>query len=49
MFVEVADAAHIQSVRELPEVCVTWLPREGPGPTPLLRLHRLAEARGAAS
>ncbi|GAA3154574.1 siderophore-interacting protein [Rhodococcus baikonurensis] len=36
VFVEIADSAHIQSVRELPGVSVTWLPREGPSPAPLL-------------
>ncbi|MDI9902560.1 siderophore-interacting protein [Rhodococcus sp. IEGM 1409] len=38
VFVEIADVAHIQSVRELPGVSVTWLPREGaePGATSLL-------------
>lgn len=38
VFVEIADSAHIQSVRELPGVSVTWLPREGaePGTTSLL-------------
>ncbi|MDV8005830.1 siderophore-interacting protein [Rhodococcus sp. IEGM 1318] len=29
VFVEIADSAHIQSVRELSGVSVTWLPREG--------------------
>ncbi|MFF1387717.1 siderophore-interacting protein [Rhodococcus erythropolis] len=38
VFVEIADSAHIQSVRELSGVSVTWLPREGvePGATTLL-------------
>ncbi|ORI14856.1 NADPH-dependent ferric siderophore reductase [Rhodococcus erythropolis] len=38
VFVEIADSAHIQSVRELSGVSVTWLPREGaePGTTSLL-------------
>ncbi|MBJ7478792.1 siderophore-interacting protein [Rhodococcus erythropolis] len=38
VFVEIANSAHIQSVRELPGVSVTWLPREGaePGTTSLL-------------
>ncbi|MBQ7804783.1 siderophore-interacting protein [Rhodococcus sp. (in: high G+C Gram-positive bacteria)] len=38
VFVEIADSAHIQSVRELPGVSVTWLPREGaePGTNSLL-------------
>ncbi|MFC8934226.1 siderophore-interacting protein [Rhodococcus sp. NPDC057135] len=38
VFVEIADPAHIQSVRELPGVSITWLPREEaePGTTSLL-------------
>ncbi|MFE5874163.1 siderophore-interacting protein [Rhodococcus sp. NPDC056506] len=38
VFVEIADSVHIQSVRELPGVSITWLPREEaePGITSLL-------------
>jgi len=38
VFVEIANSAHIQSLRELPGVSVRWLPREGaePGTTSLL-------------